>query len=139
MDTAFRFTFSSLLLRIHFVIVDQFEMQMPALKIILLTLLNIPVYSTFGQQTACDTILWADSQPLTWNDFKGIADTGSKVAALSFISINYNLENLKNERRFTTLTYFSSCKSWFKANDSSLSLQHEQIHLIFINTFAGRL
>lgn len=98
-----------------------------------LRLLSILVFIHFSfplaaQQTSCDSIIWLEHRPLTWNDFRATPDTNSKIGSLSQNSILYRLKPDKTGLTFYAFTYFEPCRSWFKPLDSTLSLDHEQTH-----------
>lgn len=80
------------------------------------------------QAPTCDSIIWSDTRQLTWSDFRALPETTSAVGALSFISFHYQLVEENDRQYLTVLNYFEPCKSWYKVYDTSLSLQHEQVH-----------
>jgi len=75
-------------------------------------------------------IIWEEDRPLTWDDFKGTADAGSKFYALTNSGIYYQVQQESwTQFAVSVETFFDPKQSWQKKNQvTDHLLQHEQLH-----------
>ncbi|MBP6432409.1 MAG: hypothetical protein KA319_11645 [Ferruginibacter sp.] len=80
-----------------------------------------------------DTIYFAASQPLVWNDFKGAEQQKGMAIAETSSGFGFNagfkMINNKGTLTVNIFCYFDKLQSWVKADKkSNYALQHEQNH-----------
>jgi hypothetical protein len=75
-------------------------------------------------------IIWEEDRPLTWDDFKGTADAGSKFYALTNSGIYYQVQQESWAQFAVSVeTFFDPKQSWQKKDQvTDHLLQHEQLH-----------
>ena len=74
-------------------------------------------------------IVWNSNYKLTWNDFKGIADSLSNYKALTYSTIEINSIIIKEDLlEYEIKCSFEKHLSWSKNKQSLSLLRHEQLH-----------
>jgi len=88
-------------------------------------------FSGFSQaEELKNKIIWEEDRPLTWDDFKGTADAGSKFYALTNSGIYYQVQQESWAQFAVSVeTFFDPKQSWQKKDQvTDHLLQHEQLH-----------
>lgn len=101
------------------------EKILPLLSVLLLS--NI----SFAQDLALtDKIIWDESRPLSWNDFKGSVDNKLQFKAWTCSGVFYKIEQISKDKiTVSIITFFDPHKSWLdKKIVSGKLLEHEQHH-----------
>jgi hypothetical protein len=100
---------------------------------------KVPDYKIHEKQ-----IEWSENRKLTWSDFKG--KTNSKNLNTSAetsckLSLKSNSVNLFNKAKLTVTNFFVCNSSWVlpKVKNSSLLLEHEQLHFDLNEIYARQL
>jgi hypothetical protein len=83
-------------------------------------------------------ISWTSSRKLTWDDFRGPVDPGSKNAALTISNINIEFQYDDKELVYSIKCTFNKQKSWVRIRNNDV-LAHEQGHFDLAEVHARRL
>jgi hypothetical protein len=76
----------------------------------------------------CDTLFWAGSRPLHFQDYKDNPDTSNhRRQAFTLIRIGYHISQPADSIIIRVDNYFLPCRSWISNKNTSLII-HEQIH-----------
>lgn len=98
----------------------------PALPYFLLFLLSLVLFAFLPKQKS---ITYHSIKQLTWGDFKGRVQRGSKYAANTSSGFNYSASMEGDSMRIALPTIFNPKESWVKKKQKSPHLlQHEQLH-----------
>jgi hypothetical protein len=75
-------------------------------------------------------IIWEENLPLTWHDFKGPVDIGSKFYAQTNAGIYYQVQQTSQTQFLIFVeTFFDPKHSWYKKGQvTDYLLKHEQVH-----------
>lgn len=101
------------------------------------SLISLNTKSNFEDE---NKILWSATKKLTWDDFKGIADTTDAfTGAMTYSEIKIDESHLENKIPVYKIgCYFIKNKSWRITNDA-YSLSHEQLHFDIAELFARKM
>ncbi len=84
------------------------------------------------------TILWNKQRKLTWDDFRGVADSLSSYKAMTYVQIGLVSEEKKGYIIVDVPTYFFKNLSW-KKEKTSILLTHEQLHFDIAELIARKI
>ncbi|MFT6715445.1 MAG: putative secreted Zn-dependent protease, partial [Saprospiraceae bacterium] len=80
------------------------------------------------------------NKALTWDDFKGRVERGSKYAANTSSGFNYNASMVGDSMRIILPTIFHPRQSWVKKKQkSAYLLKHEQVHFDITELFVRKM
>lgn len=80
------------------------------------------------------------NKALTWDDFKGRVDRGSKFAANTTSGFNYNASMVGDSMRIILPAIFNPRESWVKKKQkSAYLLKHEQVHFDITELYVRKM
>lgn len=93
---------------------------------------------------AQEEISWSSDYRLNWENFRGVAPTGSKAAATTASGISYSFsshfERGKMKVDYKVQSFFYPKKSWYKPQlCTDVTLSHEQLHFDISEIFARKM
>ncbi|MBK9285283.1 MAG: DUF922 domain-containing protein [Sphingobacteriaceae bacterium] len=107
------------------------------MKAIVFYTLLLLVYEATAQKK--DTILWVESERLTWNDFQGEPEARFAVASTAY-DILLNIQQINQYTMVRVEAVFFKKKSWKKKKWISTEvLNHEQLHFDIVELYARKL
>lgn len=107
--------------------------------IIIILYFFIITSSINAQESHYDTIIWKVGYKLKWDDFKGVPDSRSENAAMTYSGINYSYHFTDSRFFFDVYTFFDSRHSWKKSPINNYILSHEQVHFDITEIYSRKL
>ena len=107
----------------------------------LLLIANIAFSSFVNPTTTGDEIKWEAGKKLSWNDFKGKADSHSTLHAYTRVGMKTDFIAAKGEEaELEVRGYFIKSKSWVKPDQKTAGLlAHEQLHFDICELYRRKL
>ena len=84
-------------------------------------------------------IEWRADTKLTWDDFKGPADSESSKIAMTKSKLKYKWDCDEGEFKFTITARFDRGKSWKQGKITDHILAHEQLHFDITELYARKM
>lgn len=99
-------------------------------RILILILLPVFLYSFYQQSPTGEQIYWAEHKNLTWGDYLAKPDMkDTNNSALTYYGISCSMKTKGDSISFFVRSIFDKSKSWVKTDDKTDSLLlHEQGH-----------
>lgn len=109
------------------------------IQILLLVIIGIAFSGwTTDRVSTADYIIWDESRPLSWEDFRGVVNDASHADAATAIHISAKPYLQKKKIYYVVDACFVPDKSWSREESETL-LRHEQLHFDLAELYARKV
>lgn len=110
----------------------------------IIRLLLLLLFNSFLAQAQEVAIPWSPEIKLSWEDFQGLPDKNSRIAAVTASGISYKFSSHERDGYFEVEyevdTFFYPEQSWYQPHMcNDLVLSHEQLHFDISELFARKM